>query len=71
VDRDRVNSAMTTPTVTELPCKREPVSSDTFLGELAVAEQRLYGDTRTALIALGVQSVPPSCQLELFGPTVV
>ena len=63
----RADSAMTTPTVTELPCRREPVSADTFLGELAVAERWLYGDTQTALIALGVRSMPPSCQLELFG----
>jgi hypothetical protein len=62
---------MTTPTVTELACRREPVSADTFLGELAVAEQRRYGDTRTALVALGVSPVPPSCQLELFGPAAV
>jgi len=58
---------MTTPTVTELPYRREPVSADTFLGELSVAEQRLYGDTQTALIALGVHPLPPSSQLELFG----
>ena len=57
---------MTTPTVIELPCRREPVSADTFLGELAVAERRLYGDTQTALIALGVHAVSSSSQLELF-----
>jgi hypothetical protein len=66
-----MGDAMTTPTVTELPCRREPVSADTFLGELAVAERRLYGDTQTALIALGVRPVPPSCQLELFGSALV
>jgi hypothetical protein len=62
---------MTTPRVTELPCRREPVSADTFLGELAVAERRLYGDTQTALIALGVHPVPSPAQLELFGSAVV
>ena len=55
--------AMTTPTVTELPRRREPISADTFLGEIGVAEQRLYGDTQTALIALGMH--PLSCQPEL------
>lgn len=64
---DRADSAMTTPTVTELPRRREPVSADTFLGELAVAEQRLYGDRQTAFIVLGALPVPLSCQLELFG----
>ena len=58
---------MTTPTVIELPRRREPISADTFLGEIGVAEQRLYGDTQTALIALGVHPLPSSGQLELFG----
>jgi hypothetical protein len=62
---------MTTPTVTELPCKREPVSADTFLGELALGEQRLYGETTTALIALGLRPLPPAGQLDLFGLSVV
>lgn len=53
---------MTTPTVTELPRRREPISADTFLGELALAEQRLYGDTQTALIALGMHPVALSCR---------
>lgn len=67
-DRGRLISVVTTPTVTEVPRRREPVSADTFLGELALAEQRLYGDTETGLIALGVRQVRSSCQLELFGP---
>ena len=62
---------MTTPTVTELPCRREPVSADTFLGELALGEQRLYGETTTALIALGLRPLPPPSQLDLFGSSVV
>jgi hypothetical protein len=62
---------MTTPTVTELPRKREPVSADTFLGELAVGEQRLYGETTTALIALGLRPLPPGGQPDLFGSSVV
>jgi hypothetical protein len=67
-DRGRIDTTMTTPTVTELPCRREPVSADTFLGELALGEQRSYGDTKTALIALGLRPQPPSCQLDLFEP---
>ena len=51
---------MTTPTVTELPRRREPVAQDTFLGELALGEQRLYGDVRIALTALGLHPLP-SC----------
>jgi hypothetical protein len=62
-DRDGVIDAMTTPTVTELPRRREPVSADTFLGDLALGEQRLFGDARTAL---GAPRELPSCQLELF-----
>ena len=62
-DRDGVIDAMTTPTVTELPRRREPVSADTFLGDLAGGE-RLYGDTRTAS---GPYRELPPCQLELFG----
>ena len=62
---------MTTPTVTELPCKREPVSADTFLGELALGEQQRYGETATALIALGLHSLPPGCEPDLLGPSVV
>jgi hypothetical protein len=61
---------MTTPTVTELPCQREPVSPDTFLGELALGEQRLYGETRTALIALGLRPLPPANPLDLFGSSI-
>jgi hypothetical protein len=64
VDRHAVVGAMTTPTVTELPRRREPVSADTFLGDLALGEQRLYGDTRTAS---GPHLEPQACQLELFG----
>jgi hypothetical protein len=48
---------MTTPTVTELPRRSEPVARDTFLGELALGEQRVYGDVRIALTALGLQPV--------------
>lgn len=62
---------MTTPTVTELPRRCEPVTADTFLGDLALEEQRLYGDAQTALIALGLHQLPPSSQLEPFGSTVV
>jgi hypothetical protein len=62
---------MTTPTVTELPCQREPVSADTFLGELALGEQRLYGETRMALIALGLHPLPGAGPLDLFGSSVV
>jgi hypothetical protein len=51
------NRLMTTPTVTELPRRREPVARDTFLGELALGEQRLYGDVRIALTALGLRPV--------------
>jgi hypothetical protein len=71
VDRDRLDGPMTTPTVIELPRRREPVSADTFLGDLALGEQQLYGDTQTALIALGLQTQPPSCQLEGCGSAVV
>jgi hypothetical protein len=70
-DRDPVDGAMTTPTVTELPRRREPVSPDTFLGDLALGEQQLYGDKQTALIALGLQPAPPPCRLELLGCAVV
>ena len=62
---------MTTPTVTELPRKREPVSADTFLGELALGEQRLYGETTTALIALGLRPLPAGGEPDPFGASVV
>jgi hypothetical protein len=51
---------MTTPTVTELPRRREPIARDTFLGELALGEQRLYGDVRIALTALGLPVASPA-----------
>ena len=51
---------MTTPTVTELPRRREPVARDTFLGELALGEQRRYGEVRLALTALGLRPVAPA-----------
>lgn len=69
--RDAAESAVTTPTVTELRRRCEPVTADTFLGDLAVEEQRLYGDAQTALIALGLHQPPPSCQPETFGSTEV
>ena len=62
---------MTTPTVTELPRKREPVSADTFLGELALGEQRRYGETTTALIALGLSPLPTAGQPDLLGSSLV
>ena len=67
---------MTTPIVTELPCQREPVSADTFLGELAegelaLGEQRLYGETTTALIALGLRPLSPGSESDPFGASVV
>lgn len=62
---------MTTPTVTELPRKHEPVSADTFLGELALGDQRRYGETATALIALGLRPLPPAVQPDLLGSSLV
>ena len=62
---------MTTPTVTELPCKREPVSADTFLGELALGEQRLYGETTTALIALGLRPLSAAGQPDPIASSIV
>lgn len=59
---------MTTPTVTELPSHREPVTADTFVGDLAIAEQRLYGDLRIALTALGLYPLPPGDELVPCGP---
>jgi hypothetical protein len=58
---------MTTPTVTELPARREPVSADTFLGELTVGEQRLYGEMTIALTALGLHPLSSCGELEPFG----
>ena len=58
---------MTTPTVTELPSQREPVTADTFVGDLAIAEQRRYGDVGIALTALGLHPLPPGEQLEPCG----
>jgi hypothetical protein len=62
-----VDITMTTPTVTELPLRREPVARDTFLGELALGEQRLYGDVRIALTALGLQPLPSCAELDACG----
>jgi hypothetical protein len=55
---------MTTPTVTELPSHREPVTVDTVVGDLAIAERRRYGDVRIALTALGLQPLPPGNHVE-------
>jgi len=43
---------MTSPAVTELPRRLEPVSRDTFLDELAISEERLDGELTIALTAL-------------------
>jgi len=57
---------MTTPTVTELPSRREPVSADTFVGDLAIGERRLYGELEVALTALGLHPLPTEAPLEVF-----
>jgi hypothetical protein len=58
---------MTTPTVTELPRRREPVARDTFLGDLALGEQRLYGDVRIALTALGLHPLASPAEHDACG----
>jgi hypothetical protein len=61
------NRLMTTPTVTELPRRREPVARDTFLGDLALGEQRLYGDVRIALTALGLHPAASPAETDACG----
>ena len=58
---------MTTPTVTELPSRREPVTADTFVGDLAIGERRLYGDVQLALTALGLRALALGGRPELPG----
>jgi hypothetical protein len=48
---------MTSPAVTELPRRLEPVSRDTFLDELAISEERLDRELTLALSALRLDEV--------------
>src|SRR4051794_18258227 len=61
---------MTTPTATGPPFRREPVSADRSLGDLAIGEQRLYGEIKVALAALGLHPLPSCGQAELVGSAV-
>jgi hypothetical protein len=48
---------MTSPAVTELPRRLEPVSRDTFLDELALGEERLDRELSVALTALRLDEI--------------